>query len=66
MDSSMIYLDTYILQKDMRIRLPKMILTNMGVEKGVSLFDIYYDGTNQMIVLKVNDNSEGMQQDETV
>lgn len=66
MDSSMIYLDTYILQKDMRIRLPKMILTNMGVEKGVSLFDVYYDGTNQMIVLKVNNNSEGMQQDETV
>ena len=29
-----IYLDTYVLQKDMRIRLLKQILTNLDVKKG--------------------------------
>lgn len=31
--AEMIYLDTYVLQQDMRVRLPKAILTNMDVEK---------------------------------
>ena len=34
--AEMIYLDTYVLQQDMRVRLPKAILTNMDVEKGMS------------------------------
>ena len=29
-----IYLDTYVLQQDMRIRMPKSIISNMNVEKG--------------------------------
>ena len=29
-----IYLDTYILQQDMRVRMPRTILTNLNVEKG--------------------------------
>lgn len=28
-----IYLDTYVLQQDMRIRMPKSIISNMNVEK---------------------------------
>ena len=30
MIDSCIYLDTYILQQDMRVRMPKAILSNMG------------------------------------
>ena len=43
MTDSYIYLDTYVLQQDMRVRLPKAILSNMGVEKGKTRFDIYFD-----------------------
>ena len=34
MEENLIYLDTYVLQQDMRIRLPKSILENMNLEKG--------------------------------
>ena len=42
-DEELIYLDTYVLQQDMRIRMPKSILENLNVEKGKSRFKIYYD-----------------------
>ena len=41
--NSLIYLDTYILQQDMRVRLPKSILTNLKIEKGKTEFDIFID-----------------------
>ena len=43
MEKKLIYLDTYVLQQDMRVRLPRAILANMGVEKGKSYFDIFFD-----------------------
>ena len=52
MDDSIIYLDTYVLQQDMRIRLPKSILANLDVEKGISKFDIFYNTQNRELVLK--------------
>ncbi len=52
MNDKLIYLDTYVVQKDMRIRLPKSILTNMNVEKGSTTFDIFYDKKNNSLVLK--------------
>lgn len=55
MDKSLMYLDTYVIQKDMRIRLPKSILTNMNIEKGVSKFDIYLDLNKNELVLKIHD-----------
>ena len=51
-DEELIYLDTYVLQKDMRIRTPKSILANLDVEKGKSRFMIYYDKSNETLVLK--------------
>lgn len=51
-ENEIIYLDTYVLQKDMRIRLPKSILENLQVEKGISRFKIYYDKVNESLVLK--------------
>lgn len=58
MENDLIYLDTYVLQQDMRIRLPKSILTNLSVEKGTSKFAIYFDRKNNSIVLKVDDLDE--------
>ena len=64
MDSNFIYLDTYVLQQDMRIRMPKSILTNLRVEKGLSKFNIYFDKPNQRIVLEVAENNQMEQKNE--
>ncbi|NLB80787.1 MAG: sucrose-6-phosphate hydrolase [Clostridiaceae bacterium] len=58
MENDLIYLDTYILQQDMRIRLPKSILTNLSVERGTSKFNIFFDKKNNSIVLKVERSEE--------
>ena len=55
MNDNLIYLDTYILQQDMLIRIPKSILTNLNVEKGKSKFNIYLDKVNSCLVLKVDE-----------
>lgn len=54
--SEPIYLDTYVLQQDMRIRLPKSIINNMNVTKGVTHFSIYLDTDNASLILKKVDN----------
>ena len=51
-----IYLDTYVLQQDMRIRLPKAVLSNLDVEKGKTQFDIYLDTDSKTLVLKVHED----------
>ena len=50
-----IYLDTYVLQQDMRITMPKSIISNMNVEKGKTRFDIYLDLLNKAIVMKIHE-----------
>lgn len=50
MDEILIYLDTYILQQDMRVRLPKSIISNMGAEKGKTKFDIYFDSKERALI----------------
>lgn len=55
MESTIIYLDTYLLQQDMRVRLPKSILSNMNVEKGKTQFDIYLDSKENSLILKIHD-----------
>ena len=52
-----IYLDTYVLQKDMRIRLPKQILTNLDVKKGETLFDVYVDTKTKEIILRISNRN---------
>lgn len=54
MENNLMYLDTYVIQQDMRIRLPKSILTNLNVQKGVSKFDFYLDAANGELVLKIH------------
>jgi hypothetical protein len=60
MSEELIYLDTYVLQQDMRVRLPKSILSNLGVEKGKTKFDIYLDSKERCLMFKIHDeeNSE--------
>ena len=59
MTDSCIYLDTYVLQQDMRVRMPKAILSNMGVEKGKTKFDIYFNSKDNSLVFRIHkDNNE--------
>lgn len=40
----------------MRIRLPKNILGNLSVEKGITKFEIYLDKQENILVLKPEQN----------
>ena len=55
---SITYLDTYVLQQDMRIRLPKAILTNLDAKKGITKFDIYFDTKTKSLILKPHNKVE--------
>ena len=59
MDNSMVFLETYVLQQDMRIRLPKAILSNVRAEKGKTMFDIYFSADENSIILKVHKDVAG-------
>ena len=59
MADSCIYLDTYVLQQDMRVRLPKAILSNMDIEKGKTKFDIYLDSKDNSLVFRIHNDDEG-------
>jgi hypothetical protein len=56
-----IYLDTYVLQQDMRVRLPKAVLSNMKLEKGKTKFDIYLDSSENSIILRIHDENGGIE-----
>ncbi len=60
MEKDKVLLDTYPLQKDLRIRLPKQVLSNLQVSVG-TMFNIYINPTTNEIILKVaseNENNE--------
>lgn len=59
MTDSFVYLDTYVLQQDMRIRLPKSILSNLNVEKGKTKFDIFLDTTDNSLILRIKELDPG-------
>ena len=46
-----VYMDTYILQKDMRIRMPKEIVHNLNAKPGESYFEMFLDPSNKEIIL---------------
>ena len=52
MKSQLIYLDTYVLQKDMRIRMPKSIIENLGLIKGESKLRVFYAREEGCLILK--------------
>ena len=59
MNKNCIYLDTYVLQQDMRVRLPKSILSNLNVEKGKTKFDIYLDSDEYALVFRTHEEGNG-------
>lgn len=59
MNDDLIYLDTYVLQQDMRVRMPKTVLANMKIERGKTKFAIYLDKKENLLILKIaEDNKE--------
>ncbi|MGN0279554.1 MAG: AbrB/MazE/SpoVT family DNA-binding domain-containing protein [Lachnospiraceae bacterium] len=54
-----ILLDTYVLQQDMRVRLPKQILNNLNVVKGETMFDIYINTETSDIILRIAESGKG-------
>ena len=53
MSNSPIYLDTYTLQSDSRIRLPKSAIENLGAEPGKTKFKIFYSTESNELVLRI-------------
>ncbi|WP_028520158.1 AbrB/MazE/SpoVT family DNA-binding domain-containing protein [Ruminococcus flavefaciens] len=51
MENSEVLLERNMLQKDLRIRLPKQILTNLDIVVGEEL-DIYIDTLKQEIIIR--------------
>lgn len=58
MENDLIYLDTYVLQQDMRIRMPKSILTNLPIKKGETQFEVYLDKKNNELRLRIATTEE--------
>ena len=58
MKNDLIYLDTYTLQQDMRLRLPKSVLSNMNIEKGKTKKEIFIDKEDNVLVLKPESSQE--------
>ncbi len=54
-DNERVYLSTYILHKDNRVRLPKMIENNLGAVPGETYFDVFYDAKRKELILKTSD-----------
>lgn len=53
--NNLIYLDSYTLQSDSRIRLPKSAIENLGAIPGKTRFNIFYCPENGSLVLKISD-----------
>jgi hypothetical protein len=55
MERDLVFLDSVLLQQDMRIRLPKSIIVNINGKPGKTHLEIYFDALTKDIVIK---NSE--------
>ena len=64
MDNELIYIDTYVLQQDMRIRMPKTVLENMNLERGKTYFDIYLNKKERLLILKPTEKEKEKEKDE--
>ena len=50
-NKNLTYLDTYVLQQDMRVRMPKAVLENLGLTKGESKLKIYCNKKEKYILI---------------
>lgn len=53
MMNALVYLDSYTLQSDLRIRLPKSAITNLNAIPGQTRFSFFYDSVNNAIVMQI-------------
>ena len=58
MNNIPVYLDSYTLQSDMRIRLPKSAIANLNAGPGKTRFSFYYDNVNNAIIMRVCHSQE--------
>ena len=56
MDKKLLFLDSVLLQQDMRIRLPKSVLVNIDGQAGETRLDVYFDAITKEIILRNSDN----------
>ena len=63
MDRELVFLDTVLLQQDMRVRLPKALVVNIDGKPGQTHLDVYFDAITKNIVLK-NGDMQGNDQGE--
>lgn len=56
MNITPVYLDTYTLQSDMRIRLPKSIINNLHAVPGKTQFAFYFDTQKNIIIMSICNN----------
>ena len=56
MNHTPIYLDSYVIQSDMRIRVPKSAIANRHAIPGKTRVSSYYDPDSQFIILRVCDH----------
>lgn len=54
-----VYLDSYTLQSDLRIRLPKSIVGNLNVVPGKTCFSFFYNSKDHTIIMKLNPSEGG-------
>ena len=55
MNNRPVYLDSYTLQSDMRIRIPKSVINNLQAVPGKTEFSFYFDSTTQSVIMKICD-----------
>lgn len=53
MNNTSVYLGSYTLQSDSRIRLPKSAITNLNAIPGKTRFSFYYDVVNNTIIMRI-------------
>ena len=56
MDKKLVFLDSVLLQQDMRIRLPTSVLVNIDGKAGETRLDVYFDAITKEIILRNSDN----------
>jgi len=61
MENNTVFLGSYPLQKDMRIRLPKQIISNLPIDIGAT-FNVYFDPATKEIILRVAELDEERRQ----
>ena len=58
METKMVCLGTYVLQKDMRMRLPKSLLSNLPLVCGETVLAVYVNSAKNEIVLRIENKEE--------